>query len=124
MSFNEQRLKEILKKYDQDLYMVFGGDKQITECYQFGDTRVAGVISSRPSMKMKSSIGSNDTHPFVALRGAVMCKMKGPVSKGDLITTSDTPGYGQAATEITPHWAVFAKSLEDLDGSAIIEVVV
>jgi len=29
MSFNEQRLKEILKKYDQDLYMVFGGDKQI-----------------------------------------------------------------------------------------------
>lgn len=29
MSFNEQRLKEILKKYDQDLYMVFGGDHQI-----------------------------------------------------------------------------------------------
>ncbi len=29
MSFNEQRLKDILKEYDQDLYMVFGGDKQI-----------------------------------------------------------------------------------------------
>jgi len=29
MSFNEQRLKEILKKYDPDLYMVFGGDRQI-----------------------------------------------------------------------------------------------
>jgi hypothetical protein len=110
--------------YEAATVMIFGGSNQITESYQMNDTRVAGVISTEPFIRMNAKAGNDDTHPFLGLRGAVPCKVKGPVSKGDLITTSDTPGYGQAATELTPHWAVFAKSLEDLDGSAIIEVVV
>jgi hypothetical protein len=31
----------------------------------------------------------------LALTGRVPCKVQGPIAKGDLITTSTTPGVGQ-----------------------------
>jgi hypothetical protein len=105
--------------------MVFGGPEEIMASYQMNDTRVAGVISANPFIKMNAKAGPDDTHPYLALKGRTGCKMKGPIGKGDLVTTSDKRGYGQAATEITPPWAVFAKSLEDMPGgSAVIVVVV
>ena len=105
--------------------MVFGGPEEIMECYQMNDTRVAGVISANPFIKMNAKAGPDDTHPYLALKGRTGCKIKGPLGKGDLVTTSDRKGYGQAATELTPPWAVFAKSLEDSTAaSALITVVV
>ena len=57
-------------------------------------TKVAGVISTDPGMVIGSV--SEDYGVAVALLGRTPVKItteNGPIQKGDLITTSSTPGY-------------------------------
>ena len=89
--------------------MVFGGTKEVTVTTQYGDTRVAGVISLYPGYVMNSqSDGQN-----VALRGKVPVKVTGAVKKGDLLVTAELTGFATVATGEFSANAVFAKSLED-----------
>ena len=112
--------------YDVGTVVIFGGDKEITTTVDKKDVSVAGIISIHPALKMNASAGSDDTHPYVALRGRVPCKIIGPVRKGDLIVTSSTPGFAESVGKVDYGHAVFAKSLEtNLDiGEKLIEVVV
>ena len=78
-------------EYEPGTVVVFDGDKEITTTDVEADYKVAGVISTDPGLKMNSNAGEDSTHPYVALKGRVPCKIIGPVKKGDLIVTSKTP---------------------------------
>ena len=96
--------------YEPGTVVVFGGDQEITITEIPGDTRVAGAISTEPAYIMNSG----STGLEVALRGKVPVKVKGAVSKGDLLVTSAEAGYACSIIHYpnsNPN-AVFAKSLE------------
>lgn len=96
--------------YDEGTVVVFGGIKEITESTMLGDTRVAGVVSSKPAYIM--NVDSNGIP--VALRGKVPVKVVGTVSKGDLLVTGDLPGHAvSVGDDYTYGIKIFAKSLED-----------
>jgi hypothetical protein len=95
--------------YDPGTVVIFGGSEEITTTSFFADTRVAGAISTEPAYVMNSASSGLE----VALRGKVPVKVIGAVGKGDLLVTSNTPGYAQSVgfkTDYSPN-AVFAKSL-------------
>ena len=109
--------------YEPGTVVVFGGDAEITVTAEFADTRVAGAISTNPAYLMNSEAGGL----AVALRGRVPCKVVGPVTKGDLLVTSTTPGHAQSVGNDKQYGpAVFAKSLDtDLaDGEKTITAVI
>ena len=111
--------------YECGTVVVFGGEAEITTTTEPGDVSVAGVISTNPALKLNADAGNSETHPYVALRGRVPCKLIGPVSKGDLIVTADNePGYAQSIGKNDAGRSVFAKSIEtDLTvGKKVIEV--
>ena len=113
--------------YESGTVVVLGGEAEITVTSEARDVSVAGVISITPGIKLNTDAGNSQTHPYVALRGRVPCKMIGPVSKGDLIVTADNePGYAQSVGKENAGRSVFAKSIEtDLtEGKRLIEVVI
>jgi len=108
--------------YDPGTVVVFGGSDEITITEKFADTRVAGVISTNPAYVMNSE----STGQAVALRGKVPVKVVGSVAKGDLLVTSNVPGFAQVALANFSANAVFAKSLEskdDLEAGIVMAVV-
>lgn len=115
------------QEYDEGHVVVFGGSKEITETFVRGDTAVAGVISMYPALKMNSDAGNDKTHPYVALKGRVPCKVIGPVRKGQLLVTcGEHPGYAIAATSDPKIGSVIGKAIGSLDSSekGIIEIFV
>lgn len=111
--------------YDVGTVVVIGGTKEITETHSRADTSVAGVISKNPGYMLNADAGSNDTHPYVALRGRIPCKVIGPVKKGELLVTSSYPGYAEAYRSNDNPNAVLGKSLVDFNGpKGMIEILV
>jgi hypothetical protein len=114
--------------YEPGTVLVIGGDKEVTTTDQRGDLAVAGIVSTDPAFKMNSAAGNDSTHPYIALKGRVPCKVVGPISKGDMLVTAQEPGYATAfGYDIDDPNAVFARALEDFDGregGGIIEVKV
>jgi len=110
--------------YDEGTVVVIGGEKEVTTTDIAIDTRVAGIVSKNPAYMMNSEAGTDETHPFIALKGRVPCKVSGPVFKGDLLVTSGNPGYAKSIV-LAPEGAVIAKALENnIEGLGIIEVLV
>ena len=64
----------------------------------------------------------------VALRGRVPCKVIGPVKKGDVLITSDRPGFAVASDQ--PHFVgaacIVGKAISSYDGLAegVVEILV
>ena len=112
--------------YDEGTVLVFGGEAEVTACTMDTDVRVAGIVSVNPGLKLNSTAGNSQTHPYIALKGRVPCKVIGPVKKGDLLVTSDTPGYARSVMGVDMGHAVLGKSLTtDLTGGEkLIEVFV
>ena len=112
--------------YDMGTVLVFGGEAEVTACTMDTDVRVAGIVSVNPGLKLNSTAGNSETHPYIALKGRVPCKVIGPVKKGDLLVTSDTPGYARSVMGVDMGHAVLGKSLTtDLTGGEkLIEVFV
>ncbi|MGW6335880.1 hypothetical protein [Nocardia rhamnosiphila] len=87
------------------------------------DTKVAGVVSGagdyRPGMVLDQK-QSSGRRLSVALIGKVFCRVDGahgPITTGDLLTTSPTPGHAMKASD--PHRAfgsVLGKALAPWDG--------
>lgn len=79
--------------YDVGSVLVIGGNAEVTTTTMVGDVRKIGVVTS----------SSNDLSNivYVAERGRAQCLVQGPVSKGDLIVTSNTAGYAQSAANTT-----------------------
>jgi hypothetical protein len=110
--------------YEPGTVLIIGGEKEVTVTSQFADTRVVGIVSRNPAYMMNSDAGNDETHPYIALKGRVPCKVIGPIKKGDLLVTSAHPGYACVGQNIFSG-AVIGKALEDKsEGFGVIEVLV
>ena len=78
--------------YEPGTVLVFGGTNEVTQSTIKGDRRVAGVVSTNPAHLMNAQL-KGDTVVDLALQGRVPCKVIGAVAKGDILVTSDVPGY-------------------------------
>lgn len=112
--------------YDEGTVLVIGGKYEVTMSQTEADVSVAGIVSVRPAYRMNENAGEHATHPFIALKGRVPCKVTGRIHKGDLIVTSRTAGHGRSFEKGDSSNAVFAKALEShhSDGKGLIEVMV
>jgi hypothetical protein len=109
--------------YEPGTVVVFGGAKEITSTKKTHDTRVAGVISTAPAYLMNSEAAGLP----VAFTGRVPCRVKGPVSKGDVLVTSAHETYAERITStLYQPGCILGKSLGEVADNefATIEVVV
>jgi hypothetical protein len=111
------------QEYEPGTVLVFGGDAEVTTTDQMNDTRSAGVVSTDPAYVMND--GQAGIRVCLALAGRVPCRVVGRVKKGDMLTTSATPGHAVRVTTPTLG-AIIGKALEDKDyGEAgVIQVAV
>lgn len=86
------------------------------------DRRVAGIISGAGNVETGIYMGqrgtpADGTHP-IALTGRVYCRVdtsNGAIEPGDLLTTSNTPGYAMKVTDhARAHGAVIGKAMTSL----------
>lgn len=87
-------------------------------CDRANDSRVAGVISTAPTIIVGDNDLGQDKYPL-ALAGIVPCKViaEVPIRAGDLLTTSGRRGYAQKA--VNPQiGTVLGKALESLPSGA------
>jgi hypothetical protein len=120
---------DIAERYHADSYyepgtvLVIGGEAEVTIGHKHGDTAVAGIVSKNPAYRMNDDAGSDETHPHIALKGRVPCKVIGPVKKGDLLVTSSYPGYAERAADHDSPNAIVGRALESFNGvKGVIEV--
>ena len=109
--------------YEPGTVLVFGGEAETTTTTTINDTRSAGIVTTDPAYTMNHDLVG--TKVCIALVGRVPCKVVGRVRKGDMLTTSATPGV--AVKALTPTLgAIIGKALEDKDYGeiGIIEVAV
>jgi hypothetical protein len=108
------------EKYLPGTVLMFGGEKEVTLADD-GTSRVAGVVSTNPAYVMNSTCPGLLT--AVALQGRVPCKVRGKISKGDMLISG---GNGFARPNQFPSMGtVIGKALENFDGyEGVIEVAV
>lgn len=106
--------------YEPGTVLMFGGDKEVTLADD-GTSKVAGVVSTNPAYVMNSTCPGLLT--AVALQGRVPCKVRGKISKGDMLISG---GHGFARPNQFPAMGtVIGKALQDFDGyEGVIEVAV
>ena len=98
--------------YEPGTVLVFGGDAEVTTTAINSDTRLAGVVTTNPAYVMNSE--QTGIKVCLALAGRVPCKVVGRVKKGDMLTTSEIPGFACKAINPTLG-AIIGKAIEDKD---------
>jgi hypothetical protein len=96
------------------------------------DTRVAGIVSGANGINPGIAIhqkGFNDGGQNVALTGRVYAladAASGPIRPGDLLTTSDNPGYAMKVTDhARAQGAILGKAMSELkEGKGLVLVLV
>jgi hypothetical protein len=106
--------------YEPGTVLMFGGEKEVTIADD-GTSKVAGVVSTNPAYVMNSTCPGLLT--AIALQGRVPCKVRGKISKGDMLISG---GNGFARPNQFPSMGtVIGKALQDFDGyEGVIEVAV
>ena len=124
------RYADIAERYEADgIYepgtvLVIGGEKEVTISTYRSDVTLAGIVSTNPAYKMNSDAGNDETHPYIALKGRVPCKVVGRVRKGDLLITSETPGCACSyMANVDDPTAILGRALEDFEGGAQIGII-
>lgn len=111
--------------YDEGTVLIIGGDNEVTVTYTHADIAFAGIVSKKPAYMMNADAGPDATHPYIALKGRVPCKVLGAVNKGDLLVTSNTPGYAETFQPEDDPNSVIGRALESFQGyMGVIEVKV
>lgn len=125
------RYADLAERYASDspyrvgTVLVLGGTKEVTVTDQHANTSVVGVVSTNPGYMLNSEAGNDHTHPYIALKGRVPCKVVGSIRKGELLVTSSKSGYAEAFSSGDDPNSVFAKAIEDFNGTeGVIEVLV
>jgi hypothetical protein len=109
--------------YEPGTVLVFGGEAELTITAVSSDSRVAGVVTTNPAYVMNASL--EGTRACLALQGRIPVKVIGTVRKGDMLTTSNTPGYAiKAMNPIVG--TIIGKALENKDdpGIGVIQVAI
>ena len=111
--------------YEPGTVLVFGGEEEVTTTTMLASTKVVGIVSTDPALKMNSAAGNSDTHPYIALKGRVPCKVIGEINRGDLLVTSDKAGYAKRSLGVPMIGTVIGKAIGNNEsGEGIIEVFV
>jgi hypothetical protein len=116
---------DLAEKYESDAELeagtvvMFGGDKEVTECDTENCHAVAGVISTDPAYMMNA----DGEGQYVALTGRVPCKVTDSVSAGDLLVSA---GNGMAKTNNNARaGTIIGKAVGSSEGGeTVIEVLV
>lgn len=106
-------------------------DERVIKSYKANDPTVAGIIATDPALL----IGQADTKTPLTLAGRVPVKASaenGPIARGDLLTTSDTPGHAMKAIPVMingiPFYipgTVIGKAMGELsEGTGVVIVLV
>jgi hypothetical protein len=112
-------------EYTPGTVLIIGGIAEVTTTDRHGNTAVAGIVSTNPAYTLNETAGDNSTHPYVALKGRVPCKVTGSISKGDLLVTSYKTGYAERAHANDNPNAILGRALADFDGDdGVIEVMI
>ena len=96
---------------------------------------MAGIVSTSPGVTLGTNADGNPGEAQVAIAGRVPCRVdasNGPIRPGDLLTTSDRPGYAMKAEPTIingrgfyPDGTILGKALGTLEtGTGTIEVLV
>jgi hypothetical protein len=115
--------------------LVIGEDGKLQTSATAYDTRVAGIVSTEPGVSLGTKEGGNPGEEIIAVAGRVPCKVdatSAPIHAGDLLTTSDNPGYAMKSqqvniggVEIYRPGTTLGKAMGSLDsGTGTIEVLV
>jgi len=115
--------------------LVIGDDGKLHVTSTANDTRVAGIVSTAPGISLGAKNNGNPGEQVIAVAGRVPCKVDAthaPVHAGDLLTTSDKPGYAMKAepTMINgrgfyPDGTILGKAMGSLEsGIGTIDVLV
>jgi hypothetical protein len=112
--------------------LVIGNDERLRQCTERYDKRVAGVISGAGDCKPAILLGRRDRAGVrlpLALTGRVFCKVDATYSGvgiGDLLTTSETPGYAMKASDVqAAQGSILGKALRPLaEGRGLIPILV
>lgn len=110
--------------YEPGTVIALGGAKEITKTATRADETVFGVISDKPAFRMNDGAGDSTTHPFVAFSGRVLCKVKGPVTKGDRLVSSDIPGVAVKANSQDDWKATFGRALVDKTSDEVEKITI
>jgi hypothetical protein len=120
------------KSVEPGTVMVLDGEGAVSESAASYDKRVAGVVSGagtyKPGLILDRQAGEPGRVPL-ALMGKVYCKVDaqyGPVSVGDLLTTSPTPGHAMKAKDTDKAFgAVIGKALRPITaGQGLIPILI
>jgi hypothetical protein len=120
------------EKMEPGTVMVLTEDGQLAPSTKAYDTRVAGVVSGagnyRPGMVLDRQ-GARPDRSAVALVGKAFCcadATKAPIRVGDLLTTSDRPGFAMRASDPQLAFgAVLGKAMAPLSkGRGLIPILV
>ena len=84
--------------YAPGTVVALGGAKEITRVAEEGSNQVFGVISTRPAYLMNAGVGSDDTHPPVAMAGRIPVLVTGTVERGDRLVSAGN-GIARAAKD-------------------------
>jgi len=104
--------------YEEGTVLVVGGSHEVTICRSYQDERVAGVVSLYPAYAMNEDLAGiepPELAPYIALKGRVPCKVKGPVKKGDLLVTSEFPGHAESKKPGLTSVGIIGKALQDFN---------
>ena len=125
----QAKYADLAEKYSSDeryypgTVVIFGGNFEVTQSTTSHDHRIAGVVSTDPAYLMNA----DGPGVKVALTGRVPCRVQGPINKGDVLVSSNTPGVAQLIdnSKFIPG-CVIGKALESINTNDIqtIEVVV
>jgi len=83
------------------------------------DTKVAGIVAGANDMGSGVRLGADQFDCDVALAGRVYCNVDATdqgIEPGDMLTTSDKPGYAMKSTDNTlANGAILGKAMESLE---------
>ncbi len=124
---------DVAERYEADAPLAagdvveLGGAKEVTKSTSAYSQTVFGVVSTNPAFMMNKAAGSDTTHPYIAMVGRVPVKVLGPVTKGQRLVSSDTPGVARAVDVSAGLnvYMVIGRALESKtsDGVGLIEAV-
>ena len=118
---------DVAERFEADAPMsegavvTLGGSAEITEVDSELSQDVFGVISTQPAYAMNVGAGNSESHPFVAMTGRTPVRVKGAVTKGQRLVSSDVKGCARAVAQdetINP-FHVIGRALENKADSGI-----
>jgi hypothetical protein len=118
---------QVTEKVTSGTVLIIWDDGKLHPATTANDTRVAGIVSTAPGVTLGTKENGNPGEQIIAVAGRVPCKVDanyGSIHAGDLLTTSDNPGYAMKA--IDPKiGTILGKAMGSLEsGTGTIEVLV